>query len=288
MSEPGPAPNDDAPAAVRRPAAGPGRFVFASPHSGRDYPDGFLAVSALPLNLLRRSEDAYVDELFAEAPARGASLITARFPRAYVDVNRAPDEFDPAMFEPPAEGFAPLTPRAAAGLGVIPRVAADGRAIHRGPLTRTQAQARLAACYRPYHAALRAELSASAAAWGQAILIDCHSMPSASARGADVVLGDRFGAACSRRLADEAEAAFRALGLKVARNRPYAGGYVTEHYGRPAQGVQALQVEISRGLYLDELAVTPAAGFAPLRALVSSWMTALMGAMDESGRMAAE
>jgi N-formylglutamate amidohydrolase len=265
------------PVTVLRPAGAPGRFVFASPHSGREYPGVFLKRSSLPLRLLRRSEDAHVEALFAAAPAHGAPLVLARFPRAYVDVNREPDELDPAMFEPRPELPGLPTHRASAGLGVIPRIAADGRAIYSGPLPEAEIAARIAACYRPYHAALAAEIETARALHGEAVLIDCHSMPSGTARGADVVLGDRFGASCSRELIADAEAAFRALGLKVARNRPYAGGRTTEHYGRPAAGVHALQVEISRGLYLDELNVEPSSGFEPLRSLISEWISALAG-----------
>jgi N-formylglutamate amidohydrolase len=284
-----PAPSSEGfrdPVTVLRPAGPPGRFVFASPHSGRAYPAAFLKRSSLPLRLLRRSEDAHVDALFGAAPDHGAPLVIARFPRAYVDVNREPDELDPAMFVPRPELPGPPTHRASAGLGVIPRIAADGRAIYSGPLPQAEIGARIAACYRPYHAALHAEIEAARAFHGEAVLIDCHSMPSGTARGADVVLGDRFGASCSRGLIASAESLFRSLGLKVARNRPYAGGRTTEHYGRPAAGVHALQVEISRALYLDELNVQPSSGFEPLRALISEWISAL--AAGDGTALAAE
>ena len=271
----GPAP--EGPVRVRAPHERRTPFIFASPHSGRAYSDGFLQSAVVSLQLLRRSEDAYVDALFADAPRIGAPLICATFPRAYVDPNRAPDELDPAMFTgtPPTDAR-PVTARASAGLGVVPRLAADGRPIYAGRLSYHEAHTRLAACYRPYHGRLADEIEAARRRFGEAIVIDCHSMPAASARGADIVLGDRFGASCSRALVSRAEAHFRDLGFAVVRNRPYAGGYTTEHYGRPQSGVQALQIEINRGLYMSESEVAPAAGLPALRRALSCWMDGLL------------
>lgn len=277
-----PAPFVDAPPVrVHEPDVRMSPFVFASPHSGRRYSAAFLESATVGLPLLRRSEDAYVDQLFAEAPKLGAPLVEALFPRAYVDPNRSADEFDPSMFAdfPRAAVGAP-SPRAAAGLGVVPRVAADGRAIHPGPLSFADARARLAECYRPYHACLRGVLDETRALFGRAYLIDCHSMPSASARGADIVLGDRFGASCSRELVQLAEAHFRALGFTVVRNRPYAGGFITEHYGQPSTGVHALQIEINRGLYLNEHIVSPASSMPALTRTLTEWMRRMMQAID--------
>lgn len=264
---------------VSAPARRTSRFIFASPHSGSQYPMDFLARSILPMKLLRRSEDAFVDELFAPAPDMGAVLIAAQFPRAYLDPNRARHELDPIMFEDklPAEAWRP-SPRAAAGLGVVPRLAADGRAIYAGRLPYSEARLRLQACYEPYHRVLGEEISATRQAFGEAVLIDCHSMPTASARGADIVLGDRFGASCARGLVARAEAGFRRLGFTVARNRPYAGGHTTEHYGRPDAGVNVLQVEISRGLYMDEASIRPNARFHALQEAMREWMIRLTGA----------
>lgn len=280
---------EDAPVEVAPPCAAPSGFVFASPHSGDRYPPEFLARSVLPLRLLRRSEDAFVDALYAEAPMFGAALVRARFPRAFVDPNRAATELDPTMFTggPPAGAWAPSS-RAAAGLGVIPRLAADGRAIYAGKIDYAEARSRLKAFYAPYHAALGREIERARAAFGSAIVIDCHSMPSASARGADVVLGDRFGASCARGLVAEAEAAFREAGFAVARNRPYAGGYTTEHYGRPEAGVHVLQVEINRGLYMNEGRVETHGGFERLRAALSHWMSAMTAGRGRSELQAAE
>ena len=272
---------DTPPVRIHAPDARVSPFVFASPHSGRCYPPTFLDAAAVGLPLLRRSEDAYVDQLFAEAPALGAPLVEAMFPRAVVDPNRAADELDTCMFvDGPDASVVQASPRAAAGLGVVPRVAADGRPIHAGPLSFAEAQARLRRYYRPYHACLRRLIDETRDLFGVAYLIDCHSMPSASARGADIVLGDRFGASCSRELVQLAEAHFRALGFAVVRNRPYAGGYITEHYGQPLSGVHALQVEINRGLYLNEQLVSPASGMPNLTRTLTEWMRRMMQAID--------
>lgn len=257
---------------VHAPESRTSAFVFASPHSGRDYTPEALARAQLPLGVLRQSEDAYVDQLFASAPGHGAPLVAALFPRVFVDVNRAEWELDPEMFDPVPVSTHAVSARAAAGLGVIPRAAADGRPLYAGRLALGEAETRLARCYRPYHGALKAELAAAKTAFGEAFLIDCHSMPAASARGADIVLGDRYGAACSRAFIAAAEAQFRALGFTVVRNRPYAGGYTTENYGRPARGVHAIQIEINRALYLDERNVTPNAHMPALAAALSQWI----------------
>jgi len=272
---------------VHAPARRTSAFVFASPHSGRDYAPDALARTQLPLSVLRQSEDAYVDQLLASAPGHGAPLVEALFPRVFVDVNRADWELDPEMFDPAPVNTRPVSARAAAGLGVIPRAAADGRPLYAGRLALGEAEARLARCYRPYHAALQAELAAAKAAFGEAFLIDCHSMPAASARGADIVLGDRYGAACSRAFIAAAEAGLCALGLTVVRNRPYAGGYTTEHYGRPARGIHAVQIEINRALYLDERNVTPSADMKLLANALSDWI-AQMGQHAQAAPRAAE
>jgi len=254
------------------------RFIFASPHSGRSYEAAFLSQSVLPLSLLRRSEDAYVDLLFEDAPRLGASLIAADFPRAFVDPNRHGWEFDPAMFEGalPAEA-GPASSRAAAGLGVVPRLAADGRSIYAGRIAFAEALARIRRYYKPYHETLRREIEEVRALFGEAIVIDCHSMPSGSARGSDIVLGDRFGASCGPGLTAHAEAAFARLGFSVVRNRPYAGGYTTEHYGAPESGVHVLQIEINRQLYLDEARVARSRQWGFLRDRLWLWMQDIVG-----------
>lgn len=227
-------------------------FVFASPHSGRAYPASFVAMSRLNATTLRRSEDAFVDDLFCGAVALGAPMIAARFPRAYLDANRAPAELDCAMFE----GALPVavdtpSPRVAAGLGVIPRIVRDGADIYRGKLNPKDAQERLTRLYRPYHDALAELIEETRAQFGVAVLIDCHSMPSAAAIP-DIVLGDRYGMAAAPAVTRAAELAFEAQGFSHARNTPYAGGYTTHLHGRRERDVHALQVEINRALYLDE------------------------------------
>jgi N-formylglutamate amidohydrolase len=243
-------------------------LVLASPHSGRAYEAAFLRSAAAPLPTLRRSEDAWVDDLFAFAPSLGAPLLAALFPRSFVDPNRALNELDPAMFDGALPVFANLrSPRVAAGLGVIPRLAADGEAIYRQRLPTAEIQRRLAACWTPYHNALRGLIEETRERFGFALLIDCHSMPSANpaadwlrGRGAgpvDVVLGDNHGSACSTALTEFVEQHLRGRGFRVARNQPYAGGFTTQHYGRPSDRVHALQIEISRGLYMDERTLEP-------------------------------
>ncbi|HSM95829.1 MAG TPA: N-formylglutamate amidohydrolase [Rhizomicrobium sp.] len=236
-------------------------FVFASPHSGRVYPDGFATASRLSALGLRRSEDAFVDALFASAVELGAPMIAARFPRAYLDANRAPGELDAAMFD--GALTVPVDPpgtRVNAGLGVIPRIVRDGAEIYRAKLPGREAAMRLTQLYQPYHAALSDLLEETHARFGCAVLIDCHSMPSAAAIP-DAVLGDRYGMAASHALMRKAERDFERSGFTVARNTPYAGGYSTHIHGRPMLGRHALQVEINRALYLDEENIEPSARF---------------------------
>jgi N-formylglutamate amidohydrolase len=237
---------------VSKPARQTLPFVFASPHSGRVYPASLTGRSRLDALSLRRSEDAFVDELFAGVPGLGAPLIAARFPRAYCDANRGPAELDPGMFSGPLRMAVDAPgPRVLAGLGVIPRIVRDGAEIYRGKLAPEDAQARLARLHRPYHAALMRLVEETLARFGVAIVVDCHSMPSALAVP-DIVLGDRYGASAPPALSGWAENAFAAAGFSIVRNSPYAGGYTTVLYGRGNAGCHALQIEINRSLYLDE------------------------------------
>lgn len=237
--------------------------VMASPHSGRDYPESFVAGSRLDAKTLRRSEDCFVDEIFGPAVEMGAPLLRALFPRAYLDPNREPFEFDPGMFDGALPSYVnSRSPRVAAGLGTIPRVVSNGEEIYRRRLRFAEAVERVDRCYYPYHAALRGLIDQTRATFGYCILIDCHSMPSidlppeAAASGAlDMVLGDCFGSACAADVTRTAEGVLSGLGYVVGRNAPYAGGYTTRHYGRPADGVHALQIELNRSLYMDEVAL---------------------------------
>jgi N-formylglutamate amidohydrolase len=236
--------------------------VVASPHSGSFYPPAFLAQTAVPLAALRRAEDAFVDELFASAPALGIPFLAARFPRSFVDANREPYELDPGMFDGPLPR--PLnhrTTRVAAGLGMIPRVAASGEAIYRGRVSSDEIEQRLQTCWRPYHTALSTLVEQTHRQFGSALLVDAHSMPSSASGGGprdrgervDIVLGDNHGESCSPDLVECAERWFGRHGLKVLRNQPYAGGFTTQRYGRPGLNRHALQIEINRALYMDEI-----------------------------------
>jgi len=245
-------------------------FVFNAPHAGDVYPPAFLDASRLAGLSLRRSEDAYVDALFAEAPRLGAPLLRARFPRAYLDVNREPYELDARMFDGRLPGYANTrSMRVAGGLGTIPRLVADGHEIYARKLSVGEGLARIDMLYKPYHRTLRRLIERTHARFGAAVLIDCHSMPSSSlAREemgvADIVLGDRYGTSCAAFLTDRVEEALRRRGYGVARNKPYAGGFITEHYGEPAARRHALQIEINRALYMDERTLDRRPGFEAL------------------------
>ncbi|HEX7968931.1 MAG TPA: N-formylglutamate amidohydrolase, partial [Stellaceae bacterium] len=236
-------------------------LVFASPHSGTEYPAEFLAVSRLDPLTLRRSEDSYVDEIFGAAPALGAPLLRARFPRAYLDPNREPFELDPAMFEDELPAFANTrSPRVRVGLGTIARVVATGEDIYARKLHVAEAMTRIDRLYRPYHRALRQLVTATHGRFGTYLLVDCHSMPSGIAQGeraarrgrTEIVLGDCHGTSCHPMIMETAHRTLNAKGYAVARNTPYAGGFTTAHYGKPNAGGHCLQIEISRALYMDE------------------------------------
>jgi N-formylglutamate amidohydrolase len=255
-------------------------LLFASPHSGRRYPPDLLANARIGLLSLRRSEDAYVDELIAGAAAHGACILSATVARAYVDLNRDPAELDPDMFETRPPHALAGSARVQAGLGAIPRISGDGQVIYRQKLAVADAAQRMAAIHAPYHAMLGDLLAETKALFGCAVLIDCHSMPS-SARGAhapDIVLGDRFGASCHPSVTALAEATLRRLGYRVARNAPFAGGHTTQTYGRPSLRTHALQIEINRALYLDERTLERTNGFARIRADMSRLAEALAAA----------
>jgi N-formylglutamate amidohydrolase len=263
--------------------------VVDVPHAGRRYTQAFTQISRLPLNALRRSEDAYVDTLFREAVALGAPMLVAEFPRAYLDVNREPYELDPRMFDARLPGFANTrSMRVAGGLGTIPRIVGDGQDIYRGKLPVADAMARIETLYRPYHQALRTLVGRTRSRFGSCILLDAHSMPSSSTdreglARADVILGDRYGTSAGAFVVDLVEQSLRNQGLTVARNRPYAGGYITEHYGSPTGHVHALQIEICRGLYMDEVSLKPHEGFEPLMQALSSVMAECFAQWTEIG-----
>jgi N-formylglutamate amidohydrolase len=258
------------PVEVVHPAQPTSPLVFSSPHSGNIYPAGFVAASRLDPVMLRRSEDAFVDELYADAPMAGAPLLKARFPRAFIDPNREPYELDPGMFASALPAWVNRSsPRVGAGLGTIARVVANGAEIYRGKLDFAAAEMWIEQLYRPYHNALSALLDQTAARFGRVLLIDCHSMPAVGGpmdrdpgkRRVDFVLGDAHGTSCSRTIIDWAQSYLSGLGYTVSRNDPFAGGFITRHYGRPATGRHALQIEVNRRLYMDEDRIARNANF---------------------------
>jgi N-formylglutamate deformylase len=248
----------DPPFEVLEPADWRGPIVFNSPHSGNVYPHAFLAASRLEMVMLRRSEDCFVDELSLGVVRRGYPLMRAHFPRCYVDVNREPYELDPRMFEGRLPSFANTrSMRVAGGLGTVARVVGDAQEIYGQRLPVDEAIRRIEGLYKPYHRALRRLFTRVHRDFGAAVLIDCHSMPSTAGSKderprADVVLGDRYGTSCVAAVAETIESTLRAQGYSVSRNKPYAGGFITEHYGNPAAGLHAIQLELNRALYMDE------------------------------------
>ena len=260
---------------VQEPTELRSNLVFASPHSGAHYSEAFLGDSVLELNKLRSSEDAFVHDLYRSAPEYGAPLIIAGFPRAYIDLNRAEDELDPALIIGAPSLRA--NPRVASGLGIIPSVVSEGRAIRSGKISMKDAQDRIATIYRPYHEKLRFLMGAARSKFGSAILIDCHSMPHSATenmvtkggRRPDIVLGDRYGASAPSELVDMLESAFRDEGFSVSRNVPFAGAFNLQHYGRPSASFYAVQIEIDRALYMDEIEIQKTSDYWDVKAKIT-------------------
>ena len=271
-----------------------GSVVFASPHSGSDYPRSFLESSILNEHDIRSSEDAFVDRLFADAPALGAPLLVARSPRAFIDLNRGREELDPGLISGIRRRM--QNPRIASGLGVIPRVVSNGRAIYRRKITLAESEARIRAHWVPYHAALERLLKETCATCGEAILMDCHSMPSEAIDSIrtttgtvpDVVLGDRYGSAARPEIVKQIEAAFASAGFQVARNTPFAGAFITQHYGRPSRNQHVVQVEINRALYMDEDKIRPNKSFESFRSTLNQVIARIIEIGVRKNRLAAE
>jgi N-formylglutamate amidohydrolase len=270
-------------------------LVFNSPHSGAIYPPAFLAASRLDPLTLRKSEDCFVDELFGSATTFGAPLLRAHFPRAFLDVNREPYELDPRMFEGRLPSFINArSMRVAGGLGTIARIVGDQQEIYARKLPVADALERIEGFYKPYHRALRQLLQDQHRRFGLAVLIDCHSMPSTGAhreegQRADIVLGDRFGTSAAPFFVDLVDEALRGRGYRVGRNRPYAGGFITEHYGNPTNSIHAVQIEINRGLYMDERKLTKISAFGALKSDLDTMMASLVTALGYGEtRLAAE
>ena len=268
--------------------------VFASPHSGRDYPWSFLRRTVLDEHVIRTSEDAYVDRLFECAPQFGAAFLRAGAPRAFIDLNRSADELDPALIEGARKPG--HNPRVTSGLGVIPRVVAGGRSIYRGKLSFSEAEMRIEKYWRPYHGQLQQLLTEAHDRFGEAILVDCHSMPHealdpiarSGARRPEVVIGDRFGASASAAVVDRIETAFLNAGLCVVRNAPFAGAYITQHYGRPSRRQHAVQIEIDRSIYMNEHAIRPNANFQAFRKVLRGVVSEIATIGGQDMPMAAE
>ncbi len=281
---------------VRLPAVQSLPFVFSSPHSGRAYPAAFLAASRLSTEAVRRSEDLFVDLLFDFVPEVGAPLQLARFPRAFLDVNREPYELDPRMFAEPLPDFAnAASVRVAGGLGTIPRIVAEREEIYRGKLALGEGLERVERIYKPFHRSLDALVRETRKRFGVAILVDCHSMPSTvrtmpGGRRPDIVVGDRFGTSAAGVVVARAVEALSSLGYDVTRNKPYAGGFITERYGHPPSGVHAIQIEINRHLYADERRLVPGRGFGAVKSDMMRFVAGFAAAMDAefNQRMAAE
>jgi len=276
---------------IFEPVQATSHVVFASPHSGRVYPPDLLVRAQVDERVLRSSEDAFVDLLLADAPGCGSPLITSEVPRAYVDFNRAETELDPALIEGAARGG--FNPRVASGLGVIARVVSNGRHIYNGKLPMAEAERRIERYWRPYHAALGGLLHRQRAQFGQVLLADVHSMPHEALSGyvqrggrrPEVILGDRYGAACRPDLLRRVEEIFQQAGLSVARNTPFAGAYIAQRYGQPAVGMHVIQIEIDRRLYLDEARVAPGTGFHAFRELMRGVVAQIAALGRESGAL---
>lgn len=261
-------------------------WLMTSPHSGASYPDAFIAASRLSENDLRMSEDAYVDQLLTDLPALGAAVLSATYPRAYLDLNREAFELDPVMFDTPLPGHCNTkSQRVLSGLGTIARIVAEGKEIYQSKLTYAEAEQRIERIYKPFHARIADFLTTARQTSGTAFLLDVHSMPSSAVRGfsspanpvgADFVLGNRHGRACDDSLLSRAEDYLTAQGFRVLRNKPYAGGYITEHYGNPRKGIHALQIEINRQLYMNEKTMRPFSGLGDIRRHITGLVTHLM------------
>lgn len=274
--------------------------LFNSPHSGCDYQSAFLAQAKLSPQALRKSEDSYVDELFSGCVTHGAPLLRAHVPRSFIDLNREPYELDPRMFDGELPGYVNTgSPRVAGGLGTIPRLVAEGEEIYRGKLAVADALARIENIYRPYHRTLTALVEEVMAKNGAMLLIDCHSMPASALahvhpapRGPiDVVLGDRFGASCGEDMTALVESLLQREGLTTLRNKPYAGGFITHTHGAPNRGRHALQIEVNRSLYMDDLTLRKTSGFADLKQAIDRVIAGVCAELDyvlSPRRLAAE
>ena len=266
----------DQPFRILRPAQQASPLLVSSPHSGRTYRQAFVSASRLDLQTLRRSEDCLVDDLLADAVNYGIPALVANFPRAFCDANREAWELDPTMFADKLPHWCNTrTARVSAGFGTIARLVSPGQPIYAEKLLFAEAETRIRTCWQPYHEALIALIGETTRAFGHCVLLDCHSMPSGEGQARDpatepsFILGDAHGSSCDPLLPDATQHFLEARGYRVRRNDPYAGGYITRHYGRPDQGTHTLQLEIGRSLYLDQRSYRPSPAFDRIRALMA-------------------
>ncbi|MEM7211534.1 MAG: N-formylglutamate amidohydrolase [Pseudomonadota bacterium] len=285
---------ETAPFRLLEPASLTSAAIFNSPHSGASYPKAMLERSRLTAHQLRASEDAFVDQLFASAPEFGAPLLAATAPRAWLDLNRGPNELDPALID--GVQTSGLNQRIAAGLGVLPRIVAEGVPIYDGKLSIEEAQSRITDVHQPYHDMLGTLVRRGSQRFGKAVLFDCHSMPTDALRAApkvrgsmpEIVLGDRFGAAAAREITAETQSLFQQAGFSVARNAPFAGGYITQRYGRPSRNIHAVQIEIDRGLYMDQTRLEPLPEFEDIQSRIRTVVQGLTMLLSDGLAVAAE
>ena len=278
---------------IYEPAQLTSSIVFATPHSGRNYPLDFLDRIILDAHAIRASEDAFVDQLFLSVTAVGAPLLAALVPRAFVDLNRSCEELDPALIEDVRSTGS--SARVTSGLGVVPRVVGVGRSIYHGKISMVEAQARLQDVWYPYHQRLQVLLDATRTKFGHVVLIDCHSMPHEAANpglrsktSPEIVVGDRFGAAADLKVTDCVQAAFTDAGFRVSRNMPFAGAYISQHYGKPKRGQHVVQIEIDRSLYLDEASIEPLSSFADFQTRLHTVIEKIAALEAGRDRIAAE
>lgn len=268
---------------IVRPEGAGAAVVYSLPHSGRYYPDSFIAEARLSGTALRLSEDAWVDDMVDLSPQSGVYGLVGRYARAFCDVNRNPLELDARLIrgELPKAALS-LSARVKAGFGVVARRLSAEQDIYRHPLDMAEVQRRIDLIHRPYHMALQGLLR-EAAQGGRVRLIDWHSMPSSalnhpSVTGPrpDIVLGTLHGESSSESFVQQVRRHLEREGLRVGLNRPFAGGYIVETYGKPAGGIDALQIEINRAIYMNEATLEPHEGLRELKAIFRSLTASLV------------
>ena len=275
----------------------PSIWLITSPHSGHYYPRDFIEKSKLDSQQLRLSEDMHIDALLENVPKAGASLLTATYPRAYVDLNREPYELDASMFSDPLPDFVNKdSTRVLSGLGTIAKIVTERLEIYDLPLEFSEAEQRIEKIYFPFHSCLKQQLEMARDYWGAAYLLDVHSMPSNAVRkfkggksgSIDFVLGNRHGRSCDADYYDLVYNFLTDAGYYVEKNKPYAGGYITEHYGKPSEGFHTLQLEVNRKLYMNETSYDLLDNSDEMKNLFSDLISALINKTLEKCPKAAE